>query len=139
MKRLALGEALHFPTEFVKRIFTEGGAVASSFVQITFTEQQLDLLRRQAQAACKDVTSLVSEYLAKTDSTNLAPRHIRMGPGVGSQPTPDDVHDSCNFFMNTTWDAGGGPHWSEWNTAQPGDIVDLVACMDVLAVPIVCG
>src|SRR3990170_5902439 len=88
MKRLALGEALHFPTEFVKRIFTEGGAVASSFVQITFTEQQLDLLRRRAQAAGKDVTSLVSEYLAKTDSTNLAPRHIRMGPGVGSQPPP---------------------------------------------------
>lgn len=249
--------------------------MASSSVQITFTEQQLDLLRRQAQAAGKDVTRLVSEYLARAGSTNLEPRQMRMGPGVGSQPppslddaglgesrarfrfdpvsgkaipmrrgevlrieqlsggqcvdfnafnlhdykeymsighsrrqglhlsqgdvlltnsprlrpmfvlarvpetcvidtiaarctaplfelrmgfdwhtncqdtlaeaireyelTPDDVHDSCNFFMNTTWEAGGGPHWSEWNTAQPGDVVDLVACMDVLAVPIVCG
>ncbi|MPZ51755.1 MAG: DUF1989 domain-containing protein [Acidimicrobiia bacterium] len=53
--------------------------------------------------------------------------------------TPDDVHDSCNMFMNTTWDAGDGPHWSEWNTAKEGDSLDLLACMDVLAVPIVCG
>jgi uncharacterized protein YcgI (DUF1989 family) len=52
--------------------------------------------------------------------------------------TPDDVHDSFNMFMNTTWDANGA-WWTEWNTGRPGDYVDLLACMDTLCVPIVCG
>jgi uncharacterized protein YcgI (DUF1989 family) len=52
--------------------------------------------------------------------------------------TPDDVHDSFNMFMNTTWDANGN-WWTEWNTGRPGDYVDLLACMDTLCVPIVCG
>jgi uncharacterized protein YcgI (DUF1989 family) len=52
--------------------------------------------------------------------------------------TPDDVHDSFNIFMNTTWDAKGN-WWTEWNTGRAGDYVDLLACMDTLCVPIVCG
>jgi uncharacterized protein YcgI (DUF1989 family) len=52
--------------------------------------------------------------------------------------TPDDVHDSFNMFMNTTWDAKGA-WWTEWNTGRAGDYVDLLACMDTLCVPIVCG
>ncbi|MQB01322.1 MAG: DUF1989 domain-containing protein [Actinobacteria bacterium] len=52
--------------------------------------------------------------------------------------TPDDVHDSCNFFQNTMWDEEG-IFWSDWNSGRPGDTVLLVACMDVLAVPVVCG
>jgi hypothetical protein len=52
--------------------------------------------------------------------------------------TPDDTHDSLNFWMDTRWDADGN-----WDTAQlnakPGDGVALVALMDVLAVPVVCG
>jgi hypothetical protein len=52
--------------------------------------------------------------------------------------TPDDVHDSFNMFMNTAWDAKGA-WWIGWNTSQKGDCVDLVACMDSLCVPIVCG
>ena len=52
--------------------------------------------------------------------------------------TPDDVHDSFNMFMNTTWDANG-MWWTDWNTGQAGDYVDLLACMDTLCVPIVCG
>jgi uncharacterized protein len=52
--------------------------------------------------------------------------------------TPDDVHDSCNFFQNTVWDEEG-VFWSDWNSGRPGDTVLLVACMDVLAVPVVCG
>lgn len=52
--------------------------------------------------------------------------------------TPDDVHDSFNIFMNTRWD-DEGHFWSDWNPSRPGDHVDLVACMDTLAVPIICG
>jgi hypothetical protein len=52
--------------------------------------------------------------------------------------TPDDVHDSFNIFMNTTWDANG-MWWVEWNTGRPEDYVDLLACIDTLCVPITCG
>ncbi len=51
--------------------------------------------------------------------------------------TPDDVHDSFNIFMNTHIDADG---WAfEWNTATADDSMDLIACMDALCVPVVCG
>ena len=52
--------------------------------------------------------------------------------------TPDDVHDSFNMFMNTTWDAEGN-WWTDWNTGRAGDYVDLLACMDTLCVPVTCG
>jgi uncharacterized protein YcgI (DUF1989 family) len=52
--------------------------------------------------------------------------------------TPDDVHDSFNFFMHTGVDSGGRPFIAK-NTAGPGDYVELLALMDVLAVPNVCG
>ena len=52
--------------------------------------------------------------------------------------TPDDVHDSFNMFMNTTWDANGN-WWTDWNTGEAGDYVDLLACMDTLCVPVTCG
>jgi uncharacterized protein YcgI (DUF1989 family) len=52
--------------------------------------------------------------------------------------TPDDVHDSFNFFMHTGVDPGGRPFIAE-NTARKGDYVDLLALIDVLAVPNVCG
>ncbi|MCA1453589.1 urea carboxylase-associated family protein [Bradyrhizobium sp. BRP22] len=52
--------------------------------------------------------------------------------------TPDDVHDSFNFFMHTGVNAGGHPFIAE-NTAREGDYVELLALMDVLAVPNVCG
>jgi uncharacterized protein len=52
--------------------------------------------------------------------------------------TPDDVHDSFNFFMHTGVDTSGHPFIAE-NTARAGDYVDLLALMDVLAVPNVCG
>jgi uncharacterized protein YcgI (DUF1989 family) len=51
--------------------------------------------------------------------------------------TPDDVHDSFNMFMNTTWNDVGS--YTVRNTGQRGDYVDLLAIVDVLAVPIVCG
>ncbi len=51
--------------------------------------------------------------------------------------TPDDVHDSLNFWMNTEWDHIGS--YTVWNTGKPGDHVDLLALMDVLAVPVTCG
>ncbi len=54
--------------------------------------------------------------------------------------TPDDIHDSLNFWMNTGWDDNGTyiPNVRR-NTGQVGDTVVLLALMDVLAVPNVCG
>jgi uncharacterized protein len=52
--------------------------------------------------------------------------------------TPDDVHDSFNFFMNTGVDPSGHPFIAE-NVAKRGDYVELVALIDLLAVPNVCG
>jgi len=52
--------------------------------------------------------------------------------------TPDDVHDSFNLFMNTGIDAEGQPFIAP-NRARPDDHVDLLAQIDVLAVPNVCG
>lgn len=51
--------------------------------------------------------------------------------------TPDDVHDSLNLWMNTEWDHIGW--YTVWNSGRAGDVVDLLATMDVLAVPAICG
>ncbi|MFT7476278.1 MAG: hypothetical protein ACI81L_003227 [Verrucomicrobiales bacterium] len=52
--------------------------------------------------------------------------------------SPDDTHDSFNMWMNTGWDDRG--RWDiRRNTGKQGDYVDLLALMDVLAVPIICG
>lgn len=52
--------------------------------------------------------------------------------------TPDDVHDSLNWFVNTGIDASGNPFLAK-NVAKKDDYVELLALMDVLAVPNVCG
>jgi uncharacterized protein len=52
--------------------------------------------------------------------------------------TPDDVHDSFNLFMCTGVDQDGRAFMTR-QTTKPGDHVDLLALMDVLAVPNVCG
>jgi uncharacterized protein len=52
--------------------------------------------------------------------------------------TPDDVHDSFNLFMCTGVDKDGHAYMTR-QTSKPGDYVDLLALMDVLAVPNVCG
>jgi uncharacterized protein len=52
--------------------------------------------------------------------------------------TPDDVHDSFNLFMCTEVALDGHATMTRQNT-KPGDHVDLLALMDVLAVPNVCG
>lgn len=52
--------------------------------------------------------------------------------------TPDDVHDSFNFFMHTGIDAKGHPFIAR-QTAKRDDYVELIAMFDVLAVPNVCG
>jgi len=53
--------------------------------------------------------------------------------------TPDDTHDSFNMWMNTKWEPDGAWGIAGRNPGGPGDHVDLLATMDVLAVPIVCG
>jgi uncharacterized protein len=50
--------------------------------------------------------------------------------------TPDDVHDSFNFWMHTIWSES---FHSIRNIGPKGDYVDLLALMDVLAVPVTCG
>ena len=52
--------------------------------------------------------------------------------------TPDDVHDSFNLFMCTGVDEDGHAFMTR-QTTKAGDHVDLLALMDVLAVPNVCG
>jgi uncharacterized protein len=52
--------------------------------------------------------------------------------------TPDDVHDSFNLFMCTGVDADGHAFMTR-QTTKTGDHVDLLALMDVLAIPNVCG
>jgi uncharacterized protein YcgI (DUF1989 family) len=52
--------------------------------------------------------------------------------------TPDDVHDSFNLFMCTEVNGPHGATMTRQNS-RPGDYVDLLALMDVLAVPNVCG
>jgi len=52
--------------------------------------------------------------------------------------TPDDVHDSFNLFMCTEVTLDGHATMTRQST-KPGDHVDLLALMDVLAVPNVCG
>ena len=52
--------------------------------------------------------------------------------------TPDDVHDSFNLFMFTEVQAGGRVLISRQDT-KAGDHVELLALVDTLAVPNVCG
>ena len=52
--------------------------------------------------------------------------------------TPDDVHDSFNLFMSTEVTLDGRATITRQET-KPGDHVDLLALVDVLAIPNVCG
>jgi uncharacterized protein len=52
--------------------------------------------------------------------------------------TPDDVHDSFNLFMHTAIGPDGQPYIAA-QKAQKGDYIELLALVDVLAVPNVCG
>jgi uncharacterized protein YcgI (DUF1989 family) len=52
--------------------------------------------------------------------------------------TPDDVHDAFNIWMDTGWDDQGTTYIRR-NSGRKGEYVDLMAMMDVLAVPILCG
>ena len=52
--------------------------------------------------------------------------------------TPDDVHDSFNLFMCTEVDSDGAATITRQDS-KPGDYVEFLALMDVLAVPNVCG
>ena len=52
--------------------------------------------------------------------------------------TPDDVHDSFNLFMNTEVTLEGRASITR-QTSKAGDYIDLLALVDVLAVPNVCG
>jgi uncharacterized protein len=52
--------------------------------------------------------------------------------------TPDDVHDSFNLFMCTEVSPEGRATITR-QTSKRGDYIDLLALVDVLAVPNVCG
>ena len=52
--------------------------------------------------------------------------------------TPDDVHDAFNLWMDTGWDDQGNTTIRRI-VGRKGEYVDMLAMMDVLAVPILCG
>jgi hypothetical protein len=52
--------------------------------------------------------------------------------------TPDDVHDSYNFWMTTMLAPDGGRIFPD-NRGQKGDTVRLLAFFDTLAVPVICA
>ncbi len=52
--------------------------------------------------------------------------------------TPDDVHDSFNLFMRTGV-RPNGELFIERQNSKPGDHIDLLALIDLLAVPNICG
>jgi uncharacterized protein len=52
--------------------------------------------------------------------------------------TPDDVHDSYNLWMHTSVTPDGRRQF-HWNKARKDDYVDLLAVMDTLSVPVICG
>ena len=52
--------------------------------------------------------------------------------------TPDDVHDSYNLWMRTNVTPEGRREF-HWNRAGRDDYVDLLAVIDTLSVPIICG
>jgi uncharacterized protein YcgI (DUF1989 family) len=52
--------------------------------------------------------------------------------------TPDDVHDSFNGFMNTTFGPDGRMELHK-NPARIGDYLELLAQTDLLAVTVACG
>lgn len=52
----------------------------------------------------------------------------------------EDIHSSFNLWMNSAWTADGKYLSSpNRNTGKKGDYVDILALMDVLAVPVTCG
>ena len=51
--------------------------------------------------------------------------------------TPDDTHDPLNLWLNTSWDHLGA--YLVPNSGRAGDKVEMLALMDVLAVPAICG
>ena len=52
--------------------------------------------------------------------------------------TADDVHDSYNLWMRTTVTPEGRREF-HWNRAQKNDYVNLLALIDTLSVPVICG
>ena len=89
----------------------------------------------------------VTDLLAARCDATMGEREFGLVPRTNCQDTfseavreyglsPDDVHDSLNMWMHTCW---GDSFRILPNIAPPGDYVDLLALMDLLAVPIICG
>lgn len=89
----------------------------------------------------------VTDLLAARCDATMGEREFNLVPRTNCQDTfseavreyglsPDDVHDSLNMWMHTCW---GDSFRILSNVAPAGDYVDLLALMDVLAVPIICG
>jgi uncharacterized protein YcgI (DUF1989 family) len=88
-----------------------------------------DLLGARCSALLFEVGYGLEDHPNCQDTLAEAIREYGLGPA--------DVHDSLNMWMNTEWDHIG--FYIVRNTGRPGDYVDLLALMDVLAVPAVCG
>lgn len=90
----------------------------------------IDILAARCQAA---MFELVFGFNIHTNC------HDTLAESIGEYGlTSDDVHDSCNMWMNTRINQEGKVEYF-WNTGKKGEYVDWLALMDVLAVPIICG
>lgn len=90
----------------------------------------IDLLAARCQAA---MFELVAGFERHTNCADT------LAEAIGEYGlTPDDVHDSCNMWMNTGITSDGKVRYF-WNTGKKGEYVDWLALMDVLAVPVTCG
>lgn len=90
----------------------------------------IDLLAARCQAGMFEIVAGFERH------TNCADT---LAESIGEYGlTPDDVHDSCNMWMNTGISPEGKVQYF-WNTGRKGEYVDWLALMDVLAVPLTCG
>ena len=93
-------------------------------------------------------STCVADTLAARCSATIFESHYGIADHPNCQDTlaeaigeyglsPDEVHDLLNLWMNTNIDHVG--YYTVWNSGKAGDTVDLLAIMDVLAVPVTCG
>ncbi len=86
--------------------------------------------------ACR-CSAFIAEYIFGVEySTNCADIFAEAVREYGL--TPDDVHDSFNGFMHTGLDEEGHLVVKRMR-AKKGDYLEMMAHMDLLAVPVACG
>ena len=91
---------------------------------------ELDIVGHRCNRVFDELGWGTGEHANCQDSLAEAIREYRL--------TPDDVHDSFNLWMATTIDETGRRRF-RWNPAREGDVFDVVAMFDLVAVAVICG